>query len=174
MRFGEGNSKIQSINFHGGFFRMFKTLSLATLSLATLPLAFLLLVATPHQSVYAEEPLVESEDLDAVKKKLKMSPTETAIFVSDMHCGGCAKKVARKLYGVKGVVKVRTDLKLDVAVVTPQKDKKLDNKQLWAATDSSGISPVKIVGPEGAYVEESEAETAQQPVRHDHPASKNG
>ena len=74
----------------------------------------------------AEQPLSESADIAAVKKALKMREGETAIFVGDMHCGNCAKKVARKLYGVKGVVKVRSDIKIDVAIVTPQKNREVD------------------------------------------------
>ena len=96
-----------------------------------------------------ETPLSESKDIAAVKKTLKLAPTETAIFVGDMHCSNCAKKVARKLYAVKGVTKVRTDLKIDVAIVTPQQNQKLDAKALWAAAEKSGILPIKLIGPGG-------------------------
>ena len=75
-----------------------------------------------------DKTLSESTDIPAVKKALKMQNGETAIFVGDMHCANCAKKVARKLYGVKGVIKVRTDIKVDVAIVTPQRNKQLDAK----------------------------------------------
>ena len=96
-----------------------------------------------------DKPLSESTDIPAVKKALKLKDGETAIFVGDMHCANCAKKVARKLYGVKGVVKVRTDIKIDVAIVTPQRDKELDADALWAAAEASGILPIKLIGPDG-------------------------
>ena len=37
-----------------------------------------------------------------------------------MHCSNCAKKIARKLYNVSGVVKVQANVAKDYAVVTPQ------------------------------------------------------
>lgn len=114
-------------------------------------------------------PLSESKDIPAVKKALKMAPAETAIFVGDMHCKNCAKKVARKLYAVKGVTKVRTDLKIDVAIVTPQQNKELDAKALWAAAEASGILPIKLIGPGGIIEAEAKAE-AQKP--HDHAADE--
>lgn len=119
--------------------------------------------------VAEEQPLSESTDLAAVKKALKMRDNETAIFVGDMHCAGCAKKVARKLYGVKGVVKVRTDIKVDVAIVTPQQNKELDTNALWAATEASTILPIKIIGPKGVLREaDAEAKEAALKKQHDH------
>jgi copper chaperone CopZ len=117
-----------------------------------------------------EKPLSESTDIAAVKKALKMRDTETAIFVGDMHCAGCAKKVARKLYGVKGVVKVRSDIKIDVAIVTPQQNRAVDPKALWAATEKSGILPVKLIGPAGVIEADAEAKKAAQKTQHDHAA----
>lgn len=118
----------------------------------------------------AEQPLSESTDIAAVKKSLKMREGETAIFVGDMHCAGCAKKVARKLYGVKGVVKVRSDIKIDVAIVTPQQNKQLDPKALWAATEKSGIMPIKLIGPAGVIEADAEAREAALDKQHDHAA----
>jgi len=128
-----------------------------------LPLA-VLVVSMLSVSVQAEEEkekLIKMKDLDKIRKTLKMDPTETVVFVDDMHCKNCAKKVARKLFTVKGVVKVRTDLKLDVAIVTPQKDKKLKVKELWSAAEAAEIPPVKIVGPEGAYIPESKEDSGE-------------
>jgi copper chaperone CopZ len=123
--------------------------------------------------VIAEEaPLSESTDIAAVKKSLKMRDTETAIFVGDMHCAGCAKKVARKLYGVSGVVKVRSDIKVDVAIVTPQRNKQVDPKALWAAAEKSGILPIKLIGPGGVMEADAEAKKAALKTQHDHAALK--
>lgn len=130
--------------------------------------ALLCLLALP--AFAAEQPLSESTDIAAVKKALKMREGETAIFVGDMHCAGCAKKVARKLYGVKGVVKVRSDIKIDVAIVTPQQNKQLDPKALWAATEKSGIMPVKLIGPAGVIEADAEAREAALNKQHDHAA----
>jgi copper chaperone CopZ len=127
-----------------------------------------LFVVASFNAVAADKPLSESTDIPAVKKALKMQNGETAIFVGDMHCAGCAKKVARKLYGVKGVVKVRSDIKIDVAIVTPQRGKQLDAKALWAATEASGILPIKLIGPAGVIEADAEAKQTALQKQHDH------
>ena len=86
-----------------------------------------------------------------VKTKLPIAKTDTVITVGDLHCKTCAKKIAGRLYTVKGVVKVRTDVKADVAIVTPQAKKKLSVKALWAAAQKSGFQPTLLEGPNGKY-----------------------
>lgn len=75
----------------------------------------------------------------------------TWVFVTDMHCGACAKKIARKLYAVPGVVKVQTSVKKSVAVVTPQKTRQVAPRAVWEAVEKAGFKPVKLVGPAGTY-----------------------
>ncbi len=94
------------------------------------------------------------------RTKLKMAPNETAIYVANLHCKSCTKKISRKLYAVKGVVKVRTDLKANVAIVTPQKKKKLDPLALWSAAAASGFPAIKLVGPAGTYLPNPETKAA--------------
>lgn len=118
-----------------------------------------------------EKPMSEWTDETAVRKALKLGEQETVLFVGDMHCVNCAKRISRKLYIVKGVLKVRTDLKLDVAIVTPQRGKKLDAKALWSAATASGILPIKLLGPSGVMEADTEAkEEALKP--QDHAADK--
>ncbi len=125
-----------------------------------------------HCRASGNKPLSESTDILAVKKALKMQNGETAIFVGDMHCAGCAKKVARKLYGVKGVKRVRSDIKIDVAIVTPQSNKELDPKALWSAAEASGILPIKLIGPAGVIEADTAAKEAALKKQHDHAAVK--
>lgn len=75
----------------------------------------------------------------------------TWIFVKDMHCANCAKKIARKLYTVPGVVKVQTHLKEHFAVVTPQAGKSVSPRAVWEAVESIEFEPVKLQGPNGVY-----------------------
>jgi copper chaperone CopZ len=115
----------------------------------------------------------EAAPTKPVATKLKIAATETAIYVDNMHCAGCAKKIAGRLYRVKGVVKVRTDLKAHLAVVTPQKKREVDTKAAWEAVQKAGFQPTKLVGPQGTFVAhektkkpEKVAETAaQSPTR---------
>ncbi len=96
------------------------------------------------------------------KTKLKSTKNETLIYVDEMHCGHCAKKIASKLYAVKGVVKVRTDVKAGLAIVTPQNKKKLDPLALWSAAQKSGLPAMRLVGPTGTYVHNPKTKTAER------------
>lgn len=93
---------------------------------------------------------------------IKMAPGETAIYVADMHCAGCAKKVSSRLFKVKGVMKVRCDVEADVVVVTPQSKKTLDPKAAWAAIQAAGRTPVRLVGPAGTYVADEKTRAPQK------------
>jgi copper chaperone CopZ len=76
---------------------------------------------------------------------------QTRITVEDMHCADCAKKIARKLYLVKGVKGVRADAKKNTALVTPEKEKQPSPRALWKAIEEAGFKPVKLVGPQGEF-----------------------
>lgn len=98
----------------------------------------------------------------AAAPEIKLAPNETAIYVGDMHCATCAKKISGKLFRVKGVMKVRTNVKQHVAIVTPQSKKVVDVKAAWKAVQSAGFEPVKLIGPEGTFVSE---EKSKEPVK---------
>jgi copper chaperone CopZ len=93
---------------------------------------------------------------------LKLAPGEIAIYVGNMHCPNCAKKIAGKLYRVKGVVKVRTDVKQSLAIVTPQAKKIVDSKAAWAAVRSAGFKPTKLIGPQGTFVANAKTKDPQK------------
>jgi copper chaperone CopZ len=108
----------------------------------------------PAESLPAESPPAEAPPAEAgspATARLKVGERDTVIHVGDLHCKTCAKKIARRLYTVKGVMKVRTDVEANVAVVTPQTKKTLDVKALWNAALKSGFPPLKLVGPTGAF-----------------------
>jgi copper chaperone CopZ len=75
----------------------------------------------------------------------------TWIFVDDMHCANCAKKIARKLYTVNGVVNVQANVSKNFAVITPQAGKTLSPRALWNAVELAKFKPVKLQGPYGVY-----------------------
>jgi copper chaperone CopZ len=120
---------------------------------ATFSLAFLC-TATPSVPAAEKAPVAAAE--------IKLAPHETAIYVGDMHCATCAKKISGKLFRVKGVMKVRTNVKQHVAIVTPQSKKVVDVKAAWKAVQSAGFEPVKLVGPEGTFVSD---EKSKEPVK---------
>jgi copper chaperone CopZ len=120
-------------------------------------LALLLLTITIAPSQAADAP-----QLPAKATALKLAPGETAIYISNMHCPTCAKKIAGKLYRVKGVIKVKTDVKKNLAVITPQSKKFVDAKAAWSAVRSAGFKPTKLIGPQGTFVAD---EKTKDPVR---------
>lgn len=106
---------------------------------------------------------VTTSDADAKPTTtLKIAATDTVIYVGDLHCKTCAKKISRKLYAVKGVVKVRADVKADVAIITPQQKKTLDTAALWSAAQKAGFQPLKLVGPTGTFTPDPETKAPQR------------
>ncbi|ADB19272.1 Heavy metal transport/detoxification protein [Pirellula staleyi DSM 6068] len=77
--------------------------------------------------------------------------TYTTIQVKSMHCDACAKKIARKLYAIPGVVEVRADVPKNIAYVVPQKDKVLSPKQMWEAVEAAGFPVASLTGPTGTF-----------------------
>jgi copper chaperone CopZ len=77
--------------------------------------------------------------------------TYTTIRVQNMHCDACAKKIARRLYTVPGVVEVRADVAKNIAYVVPQKDKSLSPRTLWESVEAAGFKVARLDGPQGAF-----------------------
>jgi copper chaperone CopZ len=78
--------------------------------------------------------------------------TETVITVAEM-CGGCAKKIEKKLNPMEGVADVRFDLKAKTVTVVPKPKATLSPKALWVAMEEIGKTPKKLVGPSGTFTE---------------------
>ncbi len=115
-----------------------------------------LLAALPSFIAAAESAGPDEAAVAAAAKALKVAPQETIIFVEDLHCSTCAKKVSSRLFKMKGVMRVRTSVKYDAAVVTPQAKKPLDVAAAWAALQEAGYQPTRLIGPEGAFIPNDE------------------
>ena len=89
--------------------------------------------------------------LPAVVVAAKRQP-RTAVYVKDMHCQACAKKIAGKLYTVPGVVKVQTDVAKGLAVITHQANKVPSPKLLWEAVEAATFKPIKVASPLGTFL----------------------
>ena len=74
------------------------------------------------------------------------------MFISDMHCKHCAKKIASKLYTVKGVRSVTTNVDQGLAVIVPSAGQVINPANLWQAVESIKFTPQKIVTPSGVFV----------------------
>src|SRR3954466_374706 len=76
----------------------------------------------------------------------------TTIHVHNMHCDECAKRIARKLYAIPGVVEVRADVNNNIAYVVPQKKKSLPTRSMWEAVEAAGFAVAKLEGRQGTFV----------------------
>jgi copper chaperone CopZ len=74
-------------------------------------------------------------------------PTPTTITIPDMHCEGCAKKVATQLYQVQGVSAVQGNVQAKVLTVIPQPQAVLSPRALWEAVEKAGKHPMRLEGP---------------------------
>ncbi len=79
------------------------------------------------------------------------NPTRTIITVPDMHCMGCAKKMATRLYQVPGVAKVEANVPATTLTLTPQAQRAPSPRALWEAIEGAGYRPSKLEGPGGTY-----------------------
>ncbi len=93
---------------------------------------FVCAVAAP---VLAQQPMAQTK---------KLAPGVVIVAVEDMHCATCAKKVARKLYAVKGVKRVAPSLEKDLVTVHVPADRPVAVVTIWSAVAASGIKPVEL------------------------------
>lgn len=84
-------------------------------------------------------------------------PPPTTITVSNMHCGGCAKKIATQLTAVTGVAKAEPDVEAKTVKVTPKANVVLSPKTLWEAVEKADKTPTKLEGPNGTFTTKPKA-----------------
>jgi len=75
----------------------------------------------------------------------------TIIWVSDLHCAHCAKKLASKLFTVPGVVDVKTNVKKGTVLVIPQKSRQPSPRELWEVVEKADFTPTKLRSPKGVF-----------------------
>lgn len=95
----------------------------------------------------------------ASRSVVAATPTssQVVIHIKAIHCAACAKKITKKLKDVDGVHEVKADVKKDLAVVSPTKDKSPSARALWEAVEAAGFTPTKLVAPSGTYNEKPQS-----------------
>ena len=78
-------------------------------------------------------------------------PAYTVITVEKMHCDGCAKRIASKLYEVAGVEKIQVDVGKKVFWVHPKAGVQPSPRALWEAIEKGADRPTRLQGPNGAF-----------------------
>ena len=95
----------------------------------------------------------------APQRRKAAAPDYITVYVSDMHCAGCCKKVSSKLYTLKNVVQVQTNLQKHYAIIVPKPGVKIPPHKIWEAIEQVKMKPVKLVMPKGKQIY-----TAKPPV----------
>jgi len=72
----------------------------------------------------------------------------TQVVIDNLHCQGCARKIAAKLYAIRGVSKVSADMKQNTMVIQ-SKGKELSPWALVRAVTGAKERPLAIVGASG-------------------------
>ena len=80
-------------------------------------------------------------------------PAWSSIEVRDMCCDGCAKKIAARLYAVRGVKEVRCDMDKKTLFVAPQQNAVLSPRAMWEAVEKAKDYPIRLAGPSGTFTE---------------------
>ena len=75
----------------------------------------------------------------------------TTITVEDMHCMGCAKKIAAQLYKVPGVAAIKADVPSSRLVVQSKPQQNPSPKAMWEAVEQAGYKPAKLEGAAGTF-----------------------
>ena len=97
--------------------------------------------------------LVAAVLLTLVNNLSAAQPAWTSIVVTDMHCAGCAQKIAARLYAVRGVKEVRVDMDQKTLFVVPQQNTVLSPRAMWEAVEKGKDSPIRLAGPGGTFTE---------------------
>src|SRR5262249_17940937 len=75
----------------------------------------------------------------------------TRIELTELHCMGCARKIARKLHAVPGVAEVRADVKAKTLFVIHRPDATPSPRGLWEAVEEAGHKPTRMETPSASY-----------------------
>ena len=76
-------------------------------------------------------------------------PETITLHVKNMHCEGCAKRLRARLYKLPHVLKVTTNVKSGVAVLTPTKGKSIAAKGLWEVAEAEKFQVAKVTNSHG-------------------------
>ena len=77
--------------------------------------------------------------------------TLTSLYVSNMHCEGCAKRLRTKLYKLPNVLKVTTNVKQGTAIITPASGKDVSSKSVWTTAETEKFKIVKLADKNGTH-----------------------
>lgn len=71
----------------------------------------------------------------------------TKVVLTEIHCMGCAKKIAKSVGKVDGVQEMRVDLEAHTIFVVHKMEKTPSPKDLWKAIEEADHTPTKMETP---------------------------
>lgn len=113
--------------------------------------------------------LAPAESDDQAAELKKMGGTQRVV-IDNLHCQGCARKIASRLYTIKGVTKVEVDMAHETLTVRTHAKAEISPWQTAAAVAQAGERPIAVTGAFGRLtIEYAEAAApkdhqAQNPV----------
>jgi copper chaperone CopZ len=75
----------------------------------------------------------------------------TKITLTELHCQGCARKIAKKLHAVPGVAETRVDLNARALFVRHKDGTAPSPRKLWDAVEQADHTPERLQTPSAAY-----------------------
>jgi copper chaperone CopZ len=78
-------------------------------------------------------------------------PAWTKVTLEDIHCMGCARKIARKVTAVAGVAEMRVDLKAKAIWAVHKPGMTPSPRAIWEAVEAADHTPVRVDAPSGSH-----------------------
>lgn len=120
----------------------------------------------PTRLVTAEATYTLIRPKVAANQSQQQAKLPLSIVVDNLHCQGCAKKIAAQLYAVKGVTKVSVDMKRETLFVEAPPETQLSPWLLIDAVTQAQERPIAVNGPYGSLAIKWATERA--PKNHEH------
>ena len=89
-------------------------------------------------------PAEEAREERPTQKPRVLPQGVVEIEVAELHCKTCAKRLARKLYSTPGVMRVRTYVKKNLAIIELQPRKQVKLTKLWLAAEAADQQPLEL------------------------------
>ena len=87
----------------------------------------------------------------------KTAPNAIKVHIPNMHCESCAKKIRSRIFTVKGVQRVVTWVKHDLAVIEPVPGQTISAKAIWDTLEEGKFKVDRIETPQGVIKEKPKA-----------------
>lgn len=100
-------------------------------------------------------------DVDPAKQP-PSAASPSIIVIDDLHCQGCAKKIAAQLYTLKGVTKISVDMEKERLFVETRREAPLSPWALIDAVAKTKERPIAVFGSHGELKIEWAAQAAHK------------